>query len=666
MIIKREVLKVKVSDKTCVNTIKMLGIDMIDKARSGHPGIVLGAANILYTLYAKCLMINPKDPKWFNRDRFVMSAGHGSALLYSTLYVSGYDLNMSDLKNFRRVNSLTPGHPEYNVTPGVDASTGPLGQGVANAVGMALAERYYRELSLKYYPDRAMVDFYTYVLCGDGDLMEGISYEALSFAGTQCLEKLIVLYDANSISLDGPISLTFTENVVDRMEALGFNVQMIQSDPDLIEKAIKKAKKSKKPSFIYVESILGEGSINQNTNKVHGKPLEPSDILNLRESFELSDEPFVVSSDVAGFIQRKINERCQKVYDEWKSEKVTLSNVNKNLKSLFNNIESDKLAIDFNVNDFDISEDYEEDLRDTNQKIMNIIARKTPYFIGGSADLSSSTKTYIFNEDFMSSSRPLERNIPFGVREHAMGGILNGMALCNLRVFGSTFLTFSDYLKPALRMSALMSLPVNYVFTHDSILIGEDGPTHQPIEQLVTLRSIPNVNVFRPCDINEVIGVWGEAIKSKNPNAIIIARKNMTKLVGTQPDLVKYGAYMVKKETKSLDAVIVASGSEVEMAVNISNDLDKMGIYTRVVSMVSQELFQKQGIEYKNELLPNDHLTIALELSTPNNYQRYTFTKYIIGLNDFGYSGSRIDVAEKMLVNYDAVKSRIEKMIRHY
>ena len=656
----------KVSDKTCVNTIKMLGIDMIDKARSGHPGIVLGAANILYTLYAKCLMINPKDPKWFNRDRFVMSAGHGSALLYSTLYVSGYDLNMSDLKNFRRVNSLTPGHPEYNVTPGVDASTGPLGQGVANAVGMALAERYYRELSLKYYPDRAMVDFYTYVLCGDGDLMEGISYEALSFAGTQCLEKLIVLYDANSISLDGPISLTFTENVVDRMEALGFNVQMIQSDPDLIEKAIKKAKKSKKPSFIYVESILGEGSINQNTNKVHGKPLEPSDILNLRESFELSDEPFVVSSDVAGFIQRKINERCQKVYDEWKSEKVTLSNVNKNLKSLFNNIESDKLAIDFNVNDFDISEDYEEDLRDTNQKIMNIIARKTPYFIGGSADLSSSTKTYIFNEDFMSSSRPLERNIPFGVREHAMGGILNGMALCNLRVFGSTFLTFSDYLKPALRMSALMSLPVNYVFTHDSILIGEDGPTHQPIEQLVTLRSIPNVNVFRPCDINEVIGVWGEAIKSKNPNAIIIARKNMTKLVGTQPDLVKYGAYMVKKETKSLDAVIVASGSEVEMAVNISNDLDKMGIYTRVVSMVSQELFQKQGIEYKNELLPNDHLTIALELSTPNNYQRYTFTKYIIGLNDFGYSGSRIDVAEKMLVNYDAVKSRIEKMIRHY
>lgn len=656
----------KVSDKTCVNTIKMLGIDMIDKARSGHPGIVLGAANILYTLYAKCLMINPKDPKWFNRDRFVMSAGHGSALLYSTLYVSGYDLNMSDLKNFRRVNSLTPGHPEYNVTPGVDASTGPLGQGVANAVGMALAERYYRELSLKYYPDKAMVDYYTYVLCGDGDLMEGISYEALSFAGTQCLEKLIVLYDANSISLDGPISLTFTENVVDRMEALGFNVQMIQSDPDLIEKAIKKAKKSKKPSFIYVESILGEGSINQNTNKVHGKPLEPSDILNLRESFELSDEPFVVSSDVAGFIQRKINERCQKVYDEWKSEKVTLSNVNKNLKSLFNNIESDKLAIDFNVNDFDISEDYEEDLRDTNQKIMNIIARKTPYFIGGSADLSSSTKTYIFNEDFMSSTRPLERNIPFGVREHAMGGILNGMALCNLRVFGSTFLTFSDYLKPALRMSALMSLPVNYVFTHDSILIGEDGPTHQPIEQLVTLRSIPNVNVFRPCDINEVIGVWGEAIKSKNPNAIIIARKNLTKLVGTQPDLVKYGAYMVKKETKSLDAVIVASGSEVEMAVNISNDLDKMGIHTRVVSMVSQELFQKQGIEYKNELLPNDHLTIALELSTPNNYQRYTFTKYIIGLNDFGYSGSRIDVAEKMLVNYDAVKSRIEKMIRHY
>ena len=656
----------KVNDTSCVNTIKMLGIDMIDKAGSGHPGIVLGAANILYTLYAKCLMINPKDPKWFNRDRFVMSAGHGSALLYSTLYVSGYDLNMSDLKNFRRVNSLTPGHPEYNLTPGVDASTGPLGQGVANAVGMALAERYYRNLSLKYYPDKAMIDYYTYVLCGDGDLMEGISYEALSFAGTQNLNKLIVLYDANNISLDGPTSLSFTENVVDRMEALGFSIQMIQSDPDLIEKAIRKAKKSKKPSFIYIESIIGEGSKYQNTNKVHGKPLDPADILNLRESYGLSNEPFIVSSDIAGYIQRKIYDRCQKVYDEWKSDKVTLSNVNKDLKTLFHNIESDKLVIDFDVNDFDISDDYKEDLRDTNQKIMNIIARKTPYFIGGSADLSSSTKTFIFNEDFESDSKPLERNIPFGVREHAMGGILNGMALCNLRVFGSTFLTFSDYLKPAIRMSALMNLPVNYVFTHDSILIGEDGPTHQPIEQLITLRSIPNLNVFRPCDINEVIGVWGEAIKSKSPNAIVIARKNLAKLVGTQSDLVKYGAYMVKKETKNLDAVIIASGSEVEMAVNISNDLDKMGIHTRVVSMVCQELFQKQSSDYKNELLPGNCLTIALELSTQNNYQRYTFNKYIIGLSDFGYSGAAVDVAEKMLVNYDAVKSRIEKMIRHY
>ena len=656
----------KVNDTACVNSLKMLGIDMIDKAGSGHPGIVLGAANILYTLYAKCLNINPKDPKWFNRDRFVMSAGHGSALLYSALYFSGYDINISDLKNFRRINSLTPGHPEYGVTPGVDASTGPLGQGVSNAVGMALAERYYNELSTKYYPDRPIIDFYTYVLCGDGDLMEGISYEALSFAGTQKLNKLIVLYDANNISLDGPTSLSFNENVVDRMEALGFNVQMIQSDVDLIEKAINKAKKSKKPSFIYIESIIGEGSKYQNTNTVHGKPLDTDDILNLRQSLEVLDEPFAVSSEIVDYWHKKISSRCQKMYDEWNSDRIALCNANKNIKYMFKNIEKDELTIDFDICDFEISDDYEEDLRDTNQKIMNIIARKSPYFLGGSADLSSSTKTYILNEEFMSSSNPLDRNIPFGVREHAMGGILNGMALCNLHVFGSTFLTFSDYVKPAIRMSALQNLPVNYVFTHDSILVGPDGPTHQPIEQLSMLRSIPNLNVFRPADINEVLGSWHEAIKEKSPNAIVIARSKLKKLVGTQAELVKYGAYMVKKEMKQLDAVIISSGSELETAVRVSNDLDQVGIHTRVVSMVSQELFSRQSTEYKDELLPKNTLIIAYELSTPNNYQKYTRNRFIIGVNDFGYSGNKEDVSEKMLVNYDVVKSRIEKLIRQY
>lgn len=655
----------KVNDQSCISAIKMLGIDMIDKAHSGHPGIVLGAANILYTLYAKCLMINPREPNWFNRDRFVMSAGHGSALLYSTLYMSGYDLTISDLKNFRRINSLTPGHPEYGTTPGVDASTGPLGQGVANAVGMALAERYYRELTLKYYPDKALVDYYTYVLCGDGDLMEGISYEALSFAGTQNLNKLIVLYDANGISLDGPTSLTFTENVVDRMEALGFSIQMIESDPDLIEKAIKKAKRSNKPSFIYIESIIGEGSKLQNTNKVHGKPLDKDDISSLRSILDIKEDPFVVPVDILKFMQKKIEQRCKSVYDEWANEKTIICNANRMIKQIFNNIEKGTLSVDFDVANFEVSDDYTEDLRDTNQKVMNIIARKTPFFLGGSADLSSSTKTYIFNEDFMSKDKTLDRNIPFGVREHAMGGILNGMALCNLNVFGSTFLTFSDYVKPAIRMSAMQNLNVNYVFTHDSILIGEDGPTHEPIEQLIALRSIPNITLFRPCDINELLGSWDYIVKNKGTNIVVVARKELSKLSGSKAEQVKNGAYMVKKEKKQLDAVLVASGSELEIAMKVSDELDSLGMHTRVVSMVSQELFDKQSDEYKKELLPNNVLKIAIELSTTNNYQKYTSDKFIIGINDFGYSGSKNDVAEKMLVDFKSIKSRVEKIIRN-
>lgn len=656
----------KINDKTCVNSLKMLGIDMINNANSGHPGIVLGAANILYTLYAKCLNINPHDPNWINRDRFIMSAGHGSALLYATLYMSGYDLNISDLKNFRKINSLTPGHPEHGTTPGVEASTGPLGQGVATSVGIALAERYYETLFKKYNQNESIIDYYTYVLCGDGDLMEGISYEALSFAGTQKLNKLIVLYDANNISLDGPISRTFTENVTDRMMDLGFSIQMIDNDVDLIEKAIKKAKKSNKPSFIYISTVIGEGSRNENTNIVHGKPLDEDDILNLRSSFELTTEPFVLSAEVLEYFRKKITDRCSKNYEQWGKDKIALQNANKNIKLIFKNLESQELNIDFDLSNFSVSDDYKEDLRETNQKVMNIIARKSPFFLGGGADTQSSDKTIILNDDYMSFENPLGRNIPFGVRENAMGAILNGMSLCNLHVFGSTFLEFSDYLKPSLRLSAMQMLPVNYIFSHDSILNGKDGPTHQPVEQLIALRSTPNLNVFRPSDINEVLGVWDTAIKSKCPNAIIISKDSLPKLQGTSAELVKHGAYMVKKERKHLDAILVSSGTELEKVLKISEELDYIGIHTRVVSMVSQELFDKQSDDYKSQLLPTDKLIIAVELSTPNNYYKYTNPKYVIGIDTFGYSGSAEDIAEKMLVNYDTLKSRIEKIIRHY
>ena len=518
----------------------------------------------------------------------------------------------------------------------------------------------------KYNQGESIIDYYTYVLCGDGDLMEGVSYEALSFAATQELDKLIVLYDANNISLDGPIKSTFTESVVDRMMDFGFDVQIIENDIDSIEKAVKKAKKSKKPSFIYISTIIGEGSKYQDTNTVHGKPLDSDDILNLRSTFELTTDPFVLSAEVLEYWHKKITDRCQEKYENWNKDKMALSNANKHLKMLFNNIESPDLCTDFDLNNFTVSDDYEEDLRDTNQKVMNIIARKSPYFLGGSADVASSTKTIIFNEEVMSSTEPLNRNIAFGVREHAMGAILNGMALSNLHVFGSTFFTFSDYLKPAIRMSALQSLPVNYVFTHDSILIGPDGPTHEPVEQLISLRSIPNLNVLRPADINEVLGSWDVALKSKCPNAIVIARASLPKLKGTKPELVSHGAYMVKKERKHLDAILVASGSELQQVLRISEELDYIGINTRVVSMVSQELFDKQSTDYKKQLLPSDTLIICVELSTPNNYYKYTHPRFVIGVDTFGYSGQSKEVSEKMLVDYDTLKSRIEKMIRNY
>ena len=657
----------KLDDKA-INSIKILALDMIDKAKSGHPGIVLGAAPILYALYKENLNVIPSNSTWINRDRFVMSAGHGSALLYSTLYHMGYDIDIEELKHFRELNSLAPGHPEYKITPGVDVSTGPLGQGVANAVGMALAERYLRNIVKCEKEDSDLIDYYTYCLCGDGDLMEGVSYEALSFASTQNLNKLILLYDKNDISLDSETNITFKENIYTRFEALDFNIIDVKNGSDYkeISKAIKSAKKSKRPSIIVCHTIIGEDSKLEGTNKVHGKPLDKEDLMYVKKELEYTLEPFHIDNEILNYLKNEINKRVSTKYLEWQEEYANIKKEdNFGLHSLINLLERNAFIIDFDDTKFKISDEYKEALRDSNHKIMNFIAPKNPFFLGGSADLSSSCKTNLDKSTIQSEKNPLGKNIYFGVREHAMGAILNGMALSNLKVFGSTFLAFSDYLKPAIRMSALMNLPVTYIFTHDSVYVGEDGPTHEPVEQLTMLRTIPNFITFRPADINEILGSWEYILKNNCATSLVVSKEIRNKQKNTNAKFVKYGAYMVRKEKFHLDGIIIATGQELEMAMDISKELFTMGIDTRVVSMPSMELFLKQNPKYEEQLLPKDVKTFVIEAGSSLIWNRFaTKPEYIFGVNKFGMSGKSEEIVKYLKIDKNTILEKIATYLK--
>ena len=437
--------------------------------------------------------------------------------------------------------------------------------------------------------------------------MEGISYEALSFASTQNLNKLILLYDCNHVSLDSDTDLTFTEYIEIRFEALDFNILVVKNANDYkeVSKAIKQAKKSDRPSIIICHTIIGKDSSLEGTNKVHGKPLTKDDLQSIREKYKNTNESFVVDKETKEYLQNYINKRMNPIFKDWEEEYSDIKETNNyGLNSLFNLLERNAFVIDFDDTKFKISDEYSEELRESNQKIMNFISPKSPFFLGGSADLSSSCKTNLEKSTIQSSDNPIGKNIYFGVREHAMGAILNGMALSNLKVFGSTFLAFSDYQKPAIRMSALMNLPVTYIFTHDSIYVGEDGPTHEPVEQLSMLRTIPNFITFRPADINEIMGSWEYILKNNCPTALVVSKEKRSKNKNTNAKFVKYGAYMIRKEKYRLDGIIIATGSEVEMAMDISKELFTMGIDTRVVSMPSMELFLKQNPKYEEQLLP--------------------------------------------------------------
>lgn len=655
-------------DSAAINSIKVLALDMIDKAGSGHPGIVLGAASIMYALYKEHLNVIPSNPNWINRDRFVMSAGHGSALLYSTLFHFGYDIDINELKGFRELNSLTPGHPEYRITPGVDVSTGPLGQGVGMAVGMALSERYLNSIVKMEDKNSNLIDYYTYCLCGDGDLMEGISYEALSFAATQKLNKLILLYDCNKVSLDSDTSITFDEDIEIRFEALNFNIIRVKNGSDYkeISKAIKAAKKSDMPSVIICNTTIGEDSLLAGTNKAHGKPLAHDDLSNIKNKYGITAEAFNISSEILQFLRNAINNRVGESYKVWQNEyKSVKESENMGLNSMINLLERNAFVIDFDDTKFKISDEYEEELRESNHKIMNFISPKSPFFLGGSADLSSSCKTNLDKSTIMSSANPVGKNIYFGVREHAAAAILNGMALSNLKVFSSTFLAFSDYQKPAIRMSALMNLPVTYIYTHDSIYVGADGPTHEPIEQLSMLRTIPNFITFRPADINEIVGSWEYILKNNCATALVISKEKRSKLKNTNAKFVKYGAYMIRKERYHLDGIIIATGSEVEMSLDIAKRLFEMGIDVRVVSMPSMELFLKQNPKYEEQLLPKDVPTFVIEAGSSIIWNRFaTFPEYIFGVNHFGMSGKSMDVVRYFKMDRDSILEKIANYLK--
>lgn len=654
----------EVNQTKIVDQIRTLGIDMINEAKSGHPGIVLGAAPIIYTLYAHHLRINPANPKYFNRDRFIMSAGHGSALLYSTLYMAGFDISLDELKKFRQLGSITPGHPEYGVTPGVDMSTGPLGQGFATAVGIAMGEA---NLRTRYNNEkRELIDFNTYVLCGDGDLMEGVSYEVASLAGTLKLNKLIVLYDSNNICLDGKTAQSFNDDIEARFRSQGWNYLKVEdgNNIELINKAISDAKAStERPTIIEIKTIIGKGSMLEGTNKVHGAPLTEEDITNIKEKLEIRNIPFAVSQNTCDEFRYLINERCKNLEE----------NFNKLLEEL---TEEEKKELDFFMNDnkkiefkdliYDAPEDMKESPRDTSKKILNAIVSKTPYMIGGSADLFAANKTYIEGAGDFSKENYLGKNIFFGVREHAMGAITNGLSLVGFRPYASTFLSFQDYLKPSMRLTALMNLQNIFVFTHDSISVGEDGPTHQPVEQLLALRTIPNMDVYRPADANEVIGAYRAILsKQQGPSSILLSRNKLDILECTKANEVEKGGYIAIDPMKKPDGIVISSGEELHQVIQAAKALKTKGIEIRVVSMPNLEKFLSQDEEYIESVLPVEVRKIVVEASSKYSWHSLIFnSKYIITQDTFGASGKLNDIYNHFGLDAKSLEDKIEKLLK--
>ena len=635
----------KLNEKRIVNDIRLLSLDMINNAGSGHPGITLSAAPTLYTLFAYHLKFDLERKSWCNRDRFVMSAGHGSSLLYATLFYLLDEFNIQELKDFRKISSQCNGHPEYNLNNRIEMTTGPLGEGFATSVGMAIGEKYLESSFNR--KKNTVFNYNIYTLVSDGDLMEGISYEAASLAGNLGLDNLIVLYDSNGVTADGPLDKAMYENIGDRFISMNWEVIKVKNGEDIgeISNAIDKAKKCKKPVLIEIKTVLGKYSKYEGTNRIHSN-LDKEDLEEIRMKLK-GTSPFTYSEVDRNNALKFIKDGTSDYYRDWYSEyEMYIANSTDNDKDKINLIiENEKISLDINavVDSSKIFED--KTMRDINYQIMNVIGTFIPNFMGGSADLFCSTKTYLKGKNEFSVDNYSGKNINFGVRENLMGAVMNGLALTNIRSYGSTFLTFSDYMKPSIRMSAMMELPVTYIFTHDSIRVGEDGPTHEPIEQLGTLRSIPGLSVYRPCDYKELIGSWTNILKEGKPSALILPRGHNNTMKYTSPKMVSRGGYIISEVRTRLDLIIIATGSEVELAMNIKEELLKNYIEARVVSMPNMNLFLKQDKEYQEQVFPTGYRKMVIELSNDANWYRFISSdEDFIGVNSFGKSGSEKEV----------------------
>jgi len=659
-------------DDLSVNTLRNLSIDMINKAKSGHPGFPLGASAMAYVLWTKHLKVNPNTHmNWINRDRFVLSSGHGSALLYSLLHLSGYDLSVDDLKNFRQLNSNTPGHPEYGKTDGVEATTGPLGQGFGMAVGMAMAEAHLSKIYNR--PNFPIIDHYTYTILGDGDLMEGISHEAASLAGHLKLGKLIVLYDSNDISLDGSTSLSVTNNIREEYNSYGWQYLLVKNGNNLedIDVAIDTAKKNvNQPTIIEIKTTIGYGAPEQGTNKMHGTPLNEKDLLKLKENLNWEYPEFTVPREVKIRFNNTIIQRGMVSENKWNDTiskyKNEYPSLYKEFKRAFNFVIPNKLKLNLPVyeNDKSIS------TRDASSNAISSIARAVSSFWGGSADLATSNKTLINNSKSFQSDSYEGRNIYFGVREFQMAAAMNGIALHGgTIVYGGTFFAFSDYLKAAIRLSAMQKLPVIYVLTHDSIAVGEDGATHEPIEQLAALRCIPNIQVFRPADGNETSSAWNAAIETRDKPTVLVLSRQSLPIVSNKlsENISRGGSVLINSKKKYPDGILIATGSEVHLAIQAHDRLIKMGIDTLVVSMPSLETFMHQDKGYKDKVLPpliKNRITI--EAASTFGWSSISGDKGIsIGINDFGESAPNKLIFEKYGLTVNHIVEKFIKMMNN-
>ena len=655
-------------DQLSIDTLRLLAVDAVEKANSGHPGAPLGCAPIAYLLYHKLMKHNPKNWKWADRDRFVLSNGHASALLYGSLFLSGYNVTLDDLKSFRQWHSKTPGHPEYGDTEGVEVTTGPLGQGIGMAVGMAIAEKHLAAVYNK--PGHEIVNHYTYALCGDGDLMEGISHEAASLAGTLGLGKLTFLYDDNLISLDGPTELSYTEDVLKRFEAYHWHTQIVEDGNDLnaIEAAIEAAKaETARPSFIAVRTVIGYGSPKAGTNKVHGEALGPADTAATKKFFGFPEDQNFYVPDDALKNWREAVDRGAELEAEWKKQFDAYAAAFPDLAAEFTRTQSGKRKAGWEKAIPSYPADKPLATRAAGGEVMNKIAEVVPELFGGAADLTSSTRT-IFKPGANFHVDPVGRNVFFGVREFGMCAAVNGMAAHGgLVPFGSTFFCFADYCKPAIRLAALMRIHSLFVFTHDSIGLGEDGPTHQPVEQLMMLRAVPDLVDFRPADANETAACWRIALERTGPSFFALTRQNLPVIDASKVDVsggVSKGAYVLA-DVENPKVILIGTGSEVSTCVDAKKLLDAEGIAARVVSFPSWELFDEQSAEYKSSALPANVPKLAVEAGAPLGWWKYVgLDGDVIGLDRFGASAPGPTVMKNLGFSAENVAKRAKALIK--